>query len=172
MGSSQAKPSSATDTITTMEVSSGFHLIELHLPTIGMGFTFLIVILLCLCCIPMGKKLHQFWMTISQLPTNSPTNYPTALYQPHREEVHVDIPQILRPTTSTQKHQDSKTHHLLDSNLNTYDIIYYLLYQYIIHCLLYQYILHCLLYHSFLRFSLKILVGRCTVLYSICHLIC
>ncbi len=114
MGSSLAKPqakkmvSSATDTITTMEVSSGFHLIELHLPTIGMGFTFLIFILLCLCCIPLGKKLCQFWTTISQLPTNSPTNHPMVLYQPNREEVHVDIPQIPRPTTSTQ---DSKTHH-------------------------------------------------------------
>ncbi len=59
-----------------------------------------------------------------------------------------------------------KPEHLSDN------VIHCLLCQYAIHCLLYQYIIHCLLCHFFVRFFLKILVGRCNVLYSICNLIC
>ena len=92
------------DVATEMETSTGFHFLEIHLPTAGMGMGLLIIlaILLC-CCLPILRRSGRLWRRFRRVEQG-------ATIKQHQDQNHQAIwmsstpwqttyPQLHAPTT-------------------------------------------------------------------------
>lgn len=69
MGGSSSKEQDATQEVATqIDTSSGFPLIEIHMPTAGMGIGLIVMILLiCCCCFPIVRRTMSLWKRLQRV---------------------------------------------------------------------------------------------------------
>lgn len=75
-GSSSKEQETKQEVATEIDQSSGFHLLEIHLPTAGMGIgLILILIMIFCCCFPIVRRSMQLWKRLQRVENSGQPNH-------------------------------------------------------------------------------------------------